>query len=68
MRVHLVIVLLAVVGGAQVAGLAGAILAVPALAMLRVLLDFFRPQLYVRRRVTPGPDSFETSNEAHTPV
>lgn len=48
-RVHPIIVLLAVVGGGQVAGLAGAILAVPALAMLRVLLDFFRPRLYVRR-------------------
>lgn len=48
-RVHPIIVLLAVVGGGQVAGLTGAILAVPALAILRVLLDFFRPRLYLRR-------------------
>lgn len=48
-RVHPILVLLAVVVGGQVAGLAGAILAVPALAILRVLLDFFRPRLYLRR-------------------
>jgi predicted PurR-regulated permease PerM len=39
-RVHPILVLLAVVAG-QVAGLDGAILAVPALAILRVILDFF---------------------------
>lgn len=48
-RVHPILVLLAVVGGGQIAGLNGALLAVPMLAVLRVLLDFLRPRLYVRR-------------------
>lgn len=43
-RVHPILVLLAVVAG-QVAGLDGAIPAVPALAILRVILDFFCLQL-----------------------
>jgi predicted PurR-regulated permease PerM len=48
-RVHPILVLLAVVGGGQIAGLTGAILAVPMLAVSRVLSDFLRPRLYVRR-------------------
>ena len=48
-RVHPILVILAVVGGGQIAGLAGAVLAVPILAVSRVLLDFLRPRLYVRR-------------------
>ncbi len=48
-RVHPVVVLLAVIGAAEVAGLAGAIFAVPALAVLRVLWDFFGVRLVVRR-------------------
>ncbi len=40
-RVHPTLMLLAAVGG-QVAGLAGAILAIPALTAQRVLYDFFR--------------------------
>jgi len=48
-RVHPILVILAVVGGGQIAGLAGAVLAVPMLAVSRVLLDFLRPRLYVRR-------------------
>ena len=48
-RVHPIVVLLAVVGGGQIAGSTGAVLAVPMLAVLRVLFDFLRPRLYVRR-------------------
>ncbi|MDP8953203.1 MAG: AI-2E family transporter [Actinomycetota bacterium] len=48
-QVHPIVVLLAVVGGGQISGPTGAILAVPMLAVLRVLLDFLRPRLYVRR-------------------
>jgi predicted PurR-regulated permease PerM len=44
-------VLLAVIGGAQLAGLAGVIFAVPALAVFRVFFDFFR----VRIRTQPEP-------------
>ena len=52
LQVHPIIVLLAVIGGAQLAGFAGMILAVPALAVLRVFLDFFR----VRLRTQPAPE------------
>ncbi|MBA3424720.1 MAG: AI-2E family transporter [Rubrobacter sp.] len=45
LRVHPIIVLLAVIGGGEIAGLAGVIFAVPVLAMMRVLLDFFRARI-----------------------
>ena len=51
LHVHPIIVLLAVIGGAQLAGLAGVVFAVPALAVLRVFFDFFRARLR-----TAGPD------------
>jgi predicted PurR-regulated permease PerM len=47
-RVHPIVVLLTVVGAAEIAGVAGAIFAVPALAVLRVLWDFFRARIVVR--------------------
>ncbi|MFW6074753.1 MAG: AI-2E family transporter, partial [Chloroflexota bacterium] len=48
-RVHPVIVLLAVIAGSEIDGIRGAVLAVPALAVARVLFDF----LAVRLRVVP---------------
>ena len=42
---HPIIVLLAVIGGGQLAGLAGVIFAVPALAVIRVFFDFFRARI-----------------------
>jgi predicted PurR-regulated permease PerM len=42
LRVHPILVFLAVIAGSQLAGLRGAIFAVPTLAVLRVLFDFFR--------------------------
>lgn len=45
LQVHPILVLLAVIGGAQLAGLAGVIFAVPVLAVLRVFFDFFRARL-----------------------
>ena len=42
LHMHPILVLLAVIGGGQLAGLAGVVFAVPALAVLRVLFDFFR--------------------------
>lgn len=51
LHVHPIIVLLAVIAGGEVAGLAGIIFAVPALAVSRVLFDFFR----LRLRTNPGP-------------
>lgn len=53
-NVHPILVLLAVIGGGGVAGMAGVVLAVPLLAVLKVLLDFFRPRL--RLRTLDGPD------------
>lgn len=44
-RVHPILVLLAVIAGGELAGLPGVIFAVPALAALRVLFDFFRARL-----------------------
>ncbi|HEX6059050.1 MAG TPA: AI-2E family transporter [Gemmatimonadaceae bacterium] len=41
-RVHPVIIFLAVIAAGELAGIAGVIFAVPVLAVLRVLVDFFR--------------------------
>ena len=53
-HVHPILVLLAVIGGGQLAGLAGVVFAVPALAVLRVFFDFFRA------RIRAGPDGSGT--------
>ncbi len=45
LHVHPILVLLAVIAGGELAGLAGVIFAVPALAVFRVLFDFFRVRL-----------------------
>jgi predicted PurR-regulated permease PerM len=45
LHVHPIIVLLAVIGGGQLAGLVGVIFAVPALAVLRVFFDFIRARI-----------------------
>jgi predicted PurR-regulated permease PerM len=51
LHVHPILVLLAVIGGGQLAGLAGVIFAVPTLAVLRVFFDFFRA------RIKTSPDA-----------
>src|SRR5918998_385261 len=48
LQVHPILVLLAVIAGGELAGLAGIVFAVPTLAVFRVLFDFFRVRL--RRR------------------
>jgi predicted PurR-regulated permease PerM len=53
LNVHPIIVLLAVIAGGELAGLAGIIFAVPTLAVFRVLFDFFRVRL--RTNPDPGP-------------
>ncbi len=45
LHVHPIIVLLAVIGGGELAGLPGVIFSVPALAVIRVFFDFFRARL-----------------------
>lgn len=48
LKVHPIFVLFAVLAGAQLAGLLGAIFAVPALAVFRVLYDFLRARIQTR--------------------
>lgn len=48
-RVHPIVVLLAVLFAAETAGIIGVVFAVPTLAVLRVLFDFFSERLRVRR-------------------
>ena len=55
LHVHPIIVLLAVIGGGQLAGLAGVIFAVPALAVLRVFFDFFRARIQTSPQSEPLP-------------
>jgi predicted PurR-regulated permease PerM len=53
LHVHPIIVLLAVIGGGQLAGLAGVVFAVPTLAVFRVFFDFFRARIRTNTRLTP---------------
>lgn len=53
LQVHPILVFLAVIAGGQISGLLGILFAVPALALLRVLFDFFR----VRLRTRPPQDT-----------
>lgn len=53
-NVHPLGVFVAVIAGGQLAGLAGAVFAVPALAVLRVLYDFLAARLYVRDPAAPA--------------
>ena len=46
-RVHPVIIFLAVLAAGELAGIVGVIFAVPALAVMRVLVDFFRARLTI---------------------
>lgn len=48
LRVHPILVFLAVIVGGGLAGIVGVIVAVPSLAVLRVLFDFFRVRLRVK--------------------
>jgi predicted PurR-regulated permease PerM len=56
-NVHPILVLLAVIGGGQVAGIAGAVFAVPVLAAVKVLYDFLCPRLRVERRAEFGANA-----------
>jgi predicted PurR-regulated permease PerM len=58
-RVHPLLIFLGVLAGSEVAGLLGAALAVPAMAVIRVLFDFFGERLYVRQP-TAGPVEAKT--------
>ncbi len=59
LHLHPIIVLLAVIGGGQIGGLAGVVFAVPALAILRVFFDFFRARIRTSPDAEPGsPERF----------
>jgi predicted PurR-regulated permease PerM len=47
LRAHAILVFMAVIAGSEIAGLSGALFAVPTLAVLRVLFDFLRNRLRV---------------------
>ena len=47
--VHPLVIFVSVIGGAEIAGALGAILAIPTLAIVRVLLDFLWTRLQVRQ-------------------
>lgn len=56
-QVHPIIVLFAVIGGGQIAGLVGILFAVPTLAVAKVTIDFFR----LRVRTKPERSQTESS-------
>lgn len=60
-RVHPIVVLLAVLFAAEAAGIVGIIFTVPTLAVLRVLFDFFSERLRVRGNpaTASGPEAAE---------
>ena len=60
-RVHPVLIFLAVIAGGELFGLLGAVFAVPTVALLRVLFDFFR----IRLRVDESPPRREPTGEPH---
>ncbi len=55
LHVHPILVLLAVIGGGELAGLAGVVFAVPAIAVLRVFFDFLRVRLKTETRQASDP-------------
>ncbi len=57
-QVHPIIVLLAVIGGGQLAGLVGVLFAVPTLAVVKVFVDF------LRLRVRAKPEEPNPSDES----
>jgi predicted PurR-regulated permease PerM len=48
LQVPSILIFLAVIAGGEIAGLLGVIFAVPTVAVLRVLFDFFRARLRTR--------------------
>ena len=52
-RVHPILIFLAVIAGGELFGLLGIVFAVPAVAVMRVLFDFFRARLRVKRDAPP---------------
>ncbi len=73
LRVHPIFVFVAVIAGGELAGILGVIVAIPALAVTRVLLDFFGARLRVMDRRQAGsplvaPLPATTGPPAYLPV
>ncbi|MDQ3692107.1 MAG: AI-2E family transporter [Chloroflexota bacterium] len=73
-RVHPMLIFLAVLAGSEIGGLLGAVIAVPTLAVLRVLVEFFAHRLYVpadrdtRPEGRAGEPADEAGNGLEVPV
>lgn len=65
-KVHPIVIFLGVLAGGEIWGLLGAALAVPVLAVVRVVIEFFNDRLYVRRQGTP-PDGPTPATETSAP-
>ncbi|MDQ3779732.1 MAG: AI-2E family transporter [Chloroflexota bacterium] len=61
-KVHPIVIFLGVLAGGEIWGLLGAALAVPVLAVVRVVIEFFNDRLYVRRQGT-RPDGSTPATE-----
>ena len=69
LRVHPIFVFIAVIAGGELAGMLGIVFAIPALAVLRVLLDFFEARVRViDRRAGPGSGPVEVPAATARPL
>ena len=60
-----ILIFLGVIAGGEIAGFLGIIFAVPTLAVLKVLFDFFRARLYTEEsRQTPSTTQQEQTPDA----
>ncbi len=64
-RVHPILVFLAVIAGGELGGIAGIVFAVPVLAVCRVLYDFFSVRLRVARGESHSSSPDTTTGTAH---
>jgi predicted PurR-regulated permease PerM len=67
LRLHPIVVLLAVLGAGQALGLLGILFTLPLLAVLRVVGGFFAARLRTRTAPTPLAPSDSTGAEVHAP-
>jgi predicted PurR-regulated permease PerM len=58
-----ILIFLGVIAGGEIEGLLGVIFAVPTLAVLKVLFDFFRARLYTEEQPTKGSQTPSTTQQ-----
>jgi len=61
-----ILIFLGVIAGAEIAGFLGILFAVPTLAVLKVLFDFFRARLYTEEVSPPTPPASQQVQEIDT--